>query len=319
MLWALVNSAKRLLEEYRRSFLRPTPATMVPAVQAPKVLRYKPLNRVVITDEVGRTLFDEYAAHQAGNRGDEETGWVLLGIREVDEATVLATLPAGAACDAGVGHVHFNSWGQVLGSRIVRQLERRLTILGVVHTHPGSLRHPSDGDFRGDSGWVRQLRGGEGIFGIGTADNLPTDSSSVAYQPRPNVHCLGKLRLSWYALRHGDKHYRPLPVNITLGPDLARSLHPVWTVIETHADRLDRLCRQQAGVTFEVIAGAKGPGLMVNVPLAEPEAAIRVVLEAEGVQYYLLRKGEPFRADPNENRIDRAVYLLLAELATQGD
>ena len=54
---------------------------------------------------------------------------------------------------------------------------------------------------------------------------------------------------------------------------------------------------------------------MVSVPLAEPEAAIRVVLEAEGVQYYLLRKGEPFLADPHENRIDRAVYLLLAELA----
>jgi len=276
-----------------------------------------PLSGLVLTDGVGRTLFDEYAAHEAGSCREEETGWVILGVREEEEAIALATLPAGAFRDAGTGHVQFNSCAQAVGSRIVRQTDRRLTILGIVHTHPGSLRHPSDGDFRGDSEWVGQLRGKEGIFGIGTADSVPGNGTAVAQQPKAHVQCLGKLRLSWYALAQGDQKYRPLPVRLTLGPDLARPLHPVWSLIEAHADQLDRLCRQQTGVAFEVIAGQQGPALSVNIPLAEPDAAMRVVLEEKQVQYYLLRRGELLRAEPHEKRVDRAVYLLLAELAAR--
>jgi hypothetical protein len=318
MLQALVNIASRLLEDVRRPFLRQR--VVEPESRSAggaRTFTYFPLRRVLLTDGVSRTLFEEYQAHHEGLRGDEETGWVLLGLRDEDEATVLATLPAGAAREASVGHVQFNSSGQVLGSRIVRQADRRLTILGVVHTHPGSLRHPSDADYRGDSNWVGQLRGQEGIFGIGTADNPPANGIMVASQPRPNVHCLGKLRFSWYALGTSDRNYRPLPAGYTLGPDLARPLHSVWAVIEAHAERLDRLCRQQAGVSFEVTSGRHGPALAVRVPLAQPAGAIRVVLEEKEVLYYLLRNGEPLLADPHDSRIDRAVYLLLAELAAQ--
>jgi proteasome lid subunit RPN8/RPN11 len=282
-----------------------------------RAANYAPLQRVLLTDGVGRTLFEEYADHQAGSRGEEETGWVLLGIREQQEGIVLGTLPAGTERDAGVGHVQFNSAGQILGSRVVRQTDRRLSILGVVHTHPGSLRHPSDGDLRGDSAWVGQLRGRESIFGIGTADSKPSPGVPVAYQPKPNMQCLDKLRFSWYALGEGEKTYRPLPVALTLGPDLARPLHLVWPVIETHAERLDRLCRQQAGITFEVLAEQPEPALAVSVPLAEPGQALRVVLRGKQVQYYWLRKGEPLLVDLAEARVDRAVYLLLAELAAQ--
>ncbi len=276
---------------------------------------YMPLERVLLTDGVGRTLFEEYAEHQVGSRGEEETGWVLLGVREEREAIVLGTLPAGTERDAGVGHVQFNSAGQIVGSRIIRQFDRRLTILGIVHTHPGSLRHPSDGDLRGDSGWVGQLRGREGIFGIGTADVKPSPGVAVAYQPKPNMQCLDKLRLSWYALREGDKNYRPLPVVLTLGPDLARPLHSVWSVIEMHADRLDRLCRQQSGITFEVVTGKQEPALAVTVPLAQAGHTLRVMLEGKEGRYYWLRDGELLLVDPKESRVDRAVYLLLAELA----
>jgi hypothetical protein len=88
-------------------------------------------------------------------------------------------------------------------------------------------------------------------------------------------------------------------------------------LIEAHANRLDRLCRQQTGVTFDVTAGEGGPLLAVTVPLADAGNAIRVLLAEKQVQYYLLRNGEPFQTDPGEDRIDRAVYLLLAELAAQ--
>ncbi|HZT82363.1 MAG TPA: Mov34/MPN/PAD-1 family protein, partial [Gemmataceae bacterium] len=219
MLQALVSTARDLLGELNRSLLRPrrlAPPGRPPA--PPPGERYLPLERVVLTDGVGRTLFEEYAAHRAEARGEEETGWVLLGLRERTRAVVLATLPAGAHREASVAHVRFNSTGQALGSRIVRQNDKRLTILGVVHTHPGSLRHPSDGDFRGDSQWVRHLRGGEGVFGIGTADGDGTADGLFAQQPRPHVQCLGELCLSWYSLRDGEPAYRPLPVGLTLGP-----------------------------------------------------------------------------------------------------
>src|SRR5262245_32627439 len=150
-LWALLTRS-----------LRGTPAPAAALQGEPPVAAgpYDPLRRVLLTDGVGRTLFEEFAAHRAETRGDEETGWLLLGLREADQALVLATLPAGTQRDAGVAHVRFNSVAQAVGSRIVRQTDRRLSILGVVHTHPGSLRHPSDGDYEGDRVWVGQLRGG---------------------------------------------------------------------------------------------------------------------------------------------------------------
>src|SRR5262249_1299726 len=120
-----------------------------------------PLERIRLTDGVGRTLFEQYRSHRCAARGENETGWLLLGLRQARDAVALATLPAGALCDAGVAHVRFNSVAQAVGRRIIRQGDKRLTILGVVHTHPGSLRHPSDGDLRGDRDWVGRLRGGE--------------------------------------------------------------------------------------------------------------------------------------------------------------
>src|SRR4051812_18504100 len=79
--------------------------------------RYERLQRVIVSDEVCRTLFEEYAIHRHSQRGDEETGWVLLGLRETAEAVVLATLPAGTNRSAGIAHVRFNSIAQAVGSR----------------------------------------------------------------------------------------------------------------------------------------------------------------------------------------------------------
>jgi proteasome lid subunit RPN8/RPN11 len=266
---------------------------------------------------VGRTLFEEFAAHRADAKGDEETGWVLLGLRSSAEAVALATLPAGAKSDTSIAHVRFNSMGQALGSRIVRQNDKRLTILGVVHTHPGSLRHPSEGDFRGDSEWVSHLRGREGVFGIGTADAVEHVEPLFAEQPRSHVHCLADMCLSWYALREGDLRYRPLPVNMTLGPDLARPLHLVWGAVEAHAERLERLFKQQAGVTFEVGEGKHGLALFVNVPLSEPGRAVRVAVTEGEIKYFLQHDDELLEIESPDDRVDRGVYLLLAELAVK--
>ncbi len=324
MLQALVRKAGRLLDELQRLLFRIRRPVTTPAPPRPpepgfasRVVAYAPLQRVFLTDGVGRTLFEEFAGHRRERGGDNETGWVLLGVRDAREAVVLATLPAGARADAGVAHVRFNSEAQALASRIVRQSDRRLTILGVVHTHPGSLRHPSDGDLRGDGDWVANLRGQQGVFAIGTADGPGTTGTLVAHQPRPNVQCWAGLRFSWYALAAGDADYQPLPVEVTLGPDLARPLHDLWPVLEAFAGRIERLYRQLSGVRFEVIADDWGPGLILILPLPERGDAVRVLVRAKEIRYYVERHGNLLEVDPGEESVDRAVFLLLAELTAR--
>jgi proteasome lid subunit RPN8/RPN11 len=303
------NLSRSLLGE------RVPPPELLP-VAAPK--SYGRLERVRVTDQVCRTMFEEFAEHRRSQRGDEEIGWVLLGVREETDALVLATLPAGAQRSAGVAHVRFNSDCQALASRIVRQWDRRLVMLGVVHTHPGSLRHPSEGDYQGDSQWVGQLRGGDGIFGIGTADAKRINGAAVAHHPEEHRQVLGELCFSWYALGQGDKRYRRLPLQVTLGPDLAKPLHPVWDVIETQAEALDRLCRQQAGAAFEMAGSPAEPALAVQFPLVEKGSFLRVVLERDETRYFVQHEGLLSAVDPEADRVDRAVYLILAELAGAG-
>jgi proteasome lid subunit RPN8/RPN11 len=315
MLLALASSARRLLDDLSRRFLgERLPATDLLPPAAAKA--YRKLERVRVTDQVCRTLFEEFAEHRRSERGDEEIGWVLLGVREENEALVLATLPAGANRSAGVAHVRFNSDGQALGSRIVRQLDKRLTMVGVVHTHPGSLRHPSEGDFQGDSLWVGRLRGGDGVFGIGTAEGRGRNDTPVAERPESHRQLLDELCFSWYALGQGDKRYRKLPLEVTLGPDLAKPLHAAWDVIETHAEALDCLCRQQAHVAFAMTEGDDGPTLAAQLPLAEKDSFLRIVLERAEVRYFMHKEGMVSAVDPEEEKVDRAVYLILAELAS---
>ena len=161
------------------------------------------------------------------------------------------------------------------------------------------------------------LRGKEGVFGIGTADGQPTPWDLFAYQPRPNVQCLSGLRFSWYSLRQGDTAYRPLPVELTIGPDLARSLHAIWSTLEFHAERIERLYRQQSSLRFEAMSDEWGPGLLLTLPLADAGDAVQVLIRPKEVRYYLLRSGELLEVQHHDECVDRGVYLLLAELAAR--
>src|SRR5437773_5119809 len=95
------------------------------------------LERVVVADGVMQTLFEDYAEHRRTLRGDEEIGWILLGVWHDGGALALAAVPAGAEREASASHVRFNADAQALASRFLRQEDKRLTIIGVVHTHPG--------------------------------------------------------------------------------------------------------------------------------------------------------------------------------------
>lgn len=284
----------------------PEPTAVQPApVSAPAPNR---LERVVLTDGVCRTLFEDYADHRSSERGKEEIGWVLLGLKKEEEAIALAALPAGAQRDAGWGHIRFNSDAQALASRILRQNDKGLQIVGVVHTHPGSMRAPSDGDLEGDSRWVAQLRGGEGVFAIGTADARAKEDAA------PHIQVRAGLCFSWYALGAGDDRYRLLPVQTTAGPDLAMALRPAWNTLESFAAPLDKLCRLFARVEFEVVEEGL---LCVRIALAERHQQLRVLLNEGEARYYWDNHGAVTAIDPHEAILDRAVYLILAELAQE--
>jgi proteasome lid subunit RPN8/RPN11 len=276
---------------------------------------FQPLKRVLVTSEVARVMFGEYGGLRITERGEEEIGWVLLGRRDLNEATVLASLPAGADRDSGEAHVRFNSVAQIIASRFVRQSDRRIGMLGVVHTHPGSLRHPSDGDYRGDIEWVGQLRGGEGVFGIGTADGKFAGHADEIWSPRDNIHALGDLCMTWYSLRAEGRNYRTIPVQLVDGPDLAAPLRSVWPILEEHGDRLERLAQQIAKVSFEVIPHEQNSSLAIAVVLPDAERSLRAVLGKKEISYFLVCEEAVLAADLRDDFIDRGIYRLLADVA----
>ena len=119
------------------------------------------------------------------DRGTEEIGWDLLGTRQGDSALVLATLPAGEARDAGTEHVQFNRAGQEFAWRILRQQTVDCECSVVVQRIPVRCGTELRGDYRGDIEWVANLKGQEGVFGIGTADAEGGPQARNSWKPAP--------------------------------------------------------------------------------------------------------------------------------------
>lgn len=289
----------------------PVPSTT--PVSTPRKIALQPLQYVEITEGVKETLFEEYQHHRESDRGDEEIGWVLLGCREADHVTIHATLPAGTQRNASRTHVQFNSLGQVVGSYFVRQHDRRLTTLGVAHTHPGKLDKPSKGDYRGDVQWVEQIRGNEGVFAIGNVRKEKRTFFDLSASSR--VQWGVDLCFTWYSLRAKARDYRSMEARIVEGVDLARPLHPLWEVIEEQATALERLLHQQNHVRAEVVE-MEAPTLLVTISLLGQQA-IRIALTNDDVRYYVEQEGNLQEVGGLSDRVDHAAYSLMAELAAQ--
>src|SRR5207248_1183430 len=101
----LLNGLSRRARDLAADLARPPASEYHPPVAPPAPIDYRAIERIVLTDDVSRTLFEDYAEHRAGKRGDEEMGWVLLGLRQSDQAIALAALPASSDRDAGEAHV----------------------------------------------------------------------------------------------------------------------------------------------------------------------------------------------------------------------
>ena len=307
----LLSSLMSLVRQFKGATIARRPVVADPPAIFPKELRL--IERVVVTDQVYETLFNDFAAHRDTERGEEEIGWVILGLRHESHVVVLAALPAGAQREASLTHVFFNSDAQAPATRFLRQADKRLIILGVVHTHPGSLRHPSGGDYQGDIRWVRQLRGKEGVFGIGTAD-ARTDHREVT-RIEPHQHVRGPLLFNWYVLAEDDSRYRRVNVEIALGPDLARPLQPLWSTLEHHARGIDRLWQQQTGVKMEILGEGEEQALAFTISMPSRKRSIRVLLNEGSSRYYLEEDGGLFEIDPDAENLEQGVYLILAKLA----
>ena len=302
----IVSFASERWRALARLFVAARPTLSEPAI-SPKP--YRRLERIVLAEGVVRTLFDDFDRHRETSRGEEEFGWVLLGVREEVEAVVLAALPAGAQRHASLTHIQFHSSAQAVATRLLRQTDKRLAMLGVAHTHPGSMRHPSSGDYRGDIRFVTRLRGREGIFAIGTADaSLP---ETTITQTEPHRHGRGSLCFTWYALAEGDSQYRKIPIATTSGDDLARPLATIWPTLETHADALERLCQQLAGVQL----GIAGPALSFAIPLADDSRRLRALIDGPQIRYYVEDEGKLLAVDPEAVTTEQGIYAILAELA----
>ena len=308
----LASAAADLLKSLSRPSRRPSPAGPVNPAARP----LRPLARLRLTDQVSHTLFDEFAAHRAGARGDEETGWVLLGLREGDNALALATLPAGAGREAGQAHVRFNASAQ-------RSAAGR----------SGSMT----GDCR-CSAWSTRIRAvcGTPATGIsaGTANGSGSFAAAKGYSEsaRPIVaqdRPMPWLGSPWHTVNAWEICAFPgMLWARTIGPighcPLRSRWAPIWP---SHCGRCGAKSRNTPSgwinwpgsrpVTFGVLPGRKAPALAVEVPLADPGQAVRILLEGKEVRYYLVRDGEPFAADIGEVRVDQGFYLVLAELAAR--
>lgn len=262
-----------------------------------------------VAEGVIRTLFDEFAAHRQTDRGNEEIGWLLLGKRTDTGIMILGTLPAGTHRDASVVHVRFDSEAQSLASRILRQTDQNIQIVGIVHTHPGSLRQPSEGDYHGDKQWVAGLRDGEGIFAIGTADAGTLRSSAA------NTKIKDALCFSWYTLSTSDADYRPVAIETQSGPDVGMPVRPVWKSIETWAESVNRMCRLFAAIGVDIIKKDSECGLRVAISLPFRGQRLHLLLSPMGARYYWEDGTDWVAIDPNESCIEGAVYSILAELA----
>ncbi len=260
----------------------------------------KPKSRYVVTKDVAATLFNEFAEHRRTARGNEEIGWLLVGHRSGTEIHVIGTIPAGTHRDASAVHVSFDSEAQTLASRIIRQVDRRLQIVGIVHTHPGSMRHPSEGDLQGDRQWIQQLQHAEAIFAIGTADG---DASE------PNG-----LHFSWYALGVDDDDYRAVEMDFAAGADAGSPLREIWDVVESRSGPLNRICRLYAAVRLGIINEDEATWLRATLALPWTGQQLYLLLSSTEARYYW-ENGQSFIAiDLQEADIEIAVLMILMEL-----
>ena len=164
------GGTSRLLSDLRRSWHRPPFSLLENREPSPTTVNYQPLERVLLTDGVGRTLFEEYAAHRAqatAKRKPAGCCWVCAKRRGRRPGHVARR--RRARCRRGAYSLQQQRPG---GGQPDRAAD------GSPPDHPRRGAYPSRQPAPSQRrrlcaatvNGCAQLRGGEGVFGIGTAD-----------------------------------------------------------------------------------------------------------------------------------------------------
>ena len=293
---------------------------------------------MAIRSGVLATMFRDFHLHRATERGNEETGWLLLGRRDGAGAVIEATLPPGEFRDAGLAHVNMNSTAQSVAMRLLKRTYPHLDVLGVAHTHPGRMCRPSHGDYQGDSEWVPNLVQKEGLFAIGvwsmeqfklkdkdfTANTIKDEDDDAEVRGDGNrantTHEEGSAQFHWYALAAGDTWYRHLALETVEGVDLAANILGHWPVIEQYAGSIDRLIRMQGHLEMNLLpmGVCDEPTLLLRQTLARPGEELQVVLQGREMVFFHMVRGEPEEIGAPGERLDTAFYEVLSRLTRGG-
>lgn len=307
------------------------PALIDPVATGTQSLNQEPPSSdVKIHSGVLKTMFEDFHAHRQTERGEEETGWLLLGRRTESGAVIEAALPPGEFRDAGTAHVNMNSTAQAVAMRILKKHHPELDVLGVAHTHPGRLNRPSQGDYQGDSLWVSKLRKREGIFAIGVWDfdhflNFSAGHPNYQQEDDPadvrgesySSHSSGRARFFWFALAEGEKWYRHLSLEETPGKDLGHEIRGHWEVIEEFAGSIDRLVRMQPALQMGLIPleMMEVPTMVLCQPLAREGEELQVILQGGEVGFFRMTSENSEEIVGPSDRLDAAFYEVMARLA----
>lgn len=286
---------------------------------------------VRIHQGVLNTMFEDFHRHKETDRGDEETGWMLLGRRESGEVIVEAALPPGEFRDAGTAHVNVNSTAISVAMRVLKKSHPRLDVVGMAHTHPGSLDRPSEGDYRGDIHWVRKLPGKQGVFAIGIwqfdepvnflGEESNQGSGDVRQVAAPVTGFQdGRSRFNWFSLSEGDGWYKACPMEPVPGDDYGQSVREHWEVLEHFAGSIDRLLQMQPGMRMGLLPVSDGlaPAMVLCQPLARDGEELQVVLQGREARFFRMSAEEIDELQAPRERLDTAFYEVMAELTRGG-
>lgn len=293
-----------------------------------------PTGTVRIHKGVLDTMFEDFQKHKETDRGEEETGWMLLGRREAGVVIIEAALPPGEFRDAGTAHVNVNSTAISVAMRVLKKSHPRLDVIGMAHTHPGSLDRPSEGDYRGDIVWVRKLPGRQGVFAIGVwefdepvnfLDDDANQGSGDVREPVPPiapVSCFrdGRSRFNWFSLSEGDGWYKACPMEPVAGDDFGQSVRQHWEVLEHFAGSIDRLLQMQPGMRMGLLPVSDGvaPAMVLCQPLARDGEELQVVLQGRDARFFRMSAEEIDELQAPRERLDTAFFEVMAELTRGG-
>ena len=92
-------------------------------------------------------------------------------------------------------------------------------------------------------------------------------------------------------------------------------MHVVWDAMEVHASEIEKVLAQQSKASCAITKSASGHQLTLSIPLAGSAGKILVFIFKDKVQYFFEKNEQLFAVDIQEDKVDRGVYLVLAELA----